>query len=70
MDNYLDSFYLNDLQGIIVEKKFKRHVENLNDFENENMRVMDIDVIDNYDLKFSSIFGVIKEKSEVEITVS
>jgi len=69
-DNYLDSFYLNDMQGIIVEKKFKRHVKNLNDFENENMRVMDIDVIDNYDLKFSSIFGVIKEKSEVEITVS
>lgn len=68
-ENYIESDYLNDLQGIIIENKFKKKIENLNEFKNENLRVMNIDILDNYEMKFSPICGVIRENSEVEITV-
>jgi len=68
-DNYLESEYLNDLQGVIIDKKPKKKIEDLIDFENEHMRAMDIYTIDNYEIKFSPICGIIREKSEVEITV-
>jgi len=68
-ENYLESDYLNDLQGIILEKKTKKKIENLNEFKNEHLRVMNIEILDNYEMKFSPICGVIRENSEVEITV-
>ena len=70
LENYLECDYINDCEGIISEKKFKNKIENLSDFEKQNMIVMDINKIDNYEIKFFPISGTILENSEIEICVN
>jgi hypothetical protein len=68
-DNYINSEYLRENEGIIKDKKTRRGIKEIGDFINENLRVMDINIIDNYEIKFYPLCGFIDENSEIEITV-
>jgi len=68
-ENYIDNDYVSENEGVIHGQKLRRKIKTLKDFENYGLREMDIEVIDNYEMKFSPIFGTIQENQEQEITV-
>lgn len=68
-NNFESSGYLQDTQGIITEPKSRNKIENIIDLRNKNTRVMDINVRDNYEVKFFPLNGTLKENGEVEIIV-
>ena len=68
-ENYIDSEYITENEGIINELKPRKKIENLIDYQNIKMREMDTNITDNYEIKFSPIFGTIEENKEIEITV-
>jgi len=69
-ENYIDSDYVAENEGIIHEPKFRRKIQTLQEFELNWLRDLDVDVMDNYEIKFSPIFGTIQENQEQEITVN
>lgn len=69
-DNYIDSDYISENEGVIHEPKIRKKIKTLQDFENYGLREIDMEVIDNYEMKFSPIFGTIQENQEQEITVN
>jgi len=69
-ENYIDSDYVSECEGIIHESKFRKRIESLKEFENFHLRDIDIEIIDNYEIKFSPIFGSISPNQEQEIIVN
>jgi len=68
-DNYIDSDYVAENEGIINYTKLRKKIQTLTEFENNHLRELDINIIDNYDMKFSPIYGTIEPNQEKEILV-
>ena len=68
LGNYLESGYVEEIEGVIMERVLKPMINNFLDFEEMNER--DITRKYKYELKFSKVTEVLQPEQEIDIIVS
>jgi hypothetical protein len=68
-ENFEEENYKEVAEGIIKSQIFRNKINTIEDFENMNMLKKDTEKGDFYELRFSSVHGLILPHSEVEIQV-
>ena len=73
LENYLTSGYVDEFEGVLDEEKNKisrEKVQSLIEYDNINMKNLDIMKLDSYLMKYSSVHGELEPFEKRKITIS